>query len=171
VLVLKKNMKWRMCVNYTGLNKACPKDPFPLPHINQVVDSTSSYEVLSFLDAYLGYHQIMMKESDQPTTAFTPFGSYCYVRMSFGLTNAGATFQRCMIECFCDLIGRTIEAYVDDIMVKTGRTKGLMHYLRETFDKLKAYDTKLNPKKCVFGVPRSMLLGFLDSERGIEANP
>jgi hypothetical protein len=75
-----------MCVDYTDLNKACPKDPFPLPCIDQVVDSTSSCEVLSFLDAYSGYHQVTMKKSDQPTTSFiTPFDSYCYVTMLFGV--------------------------------------------------------------------------------------
>ena len=69
-----------MCVDYIGLNKACPKDPFPLPHIDQIVDSTSGYETLYFLDAYFGYHQIAMKESDQLVTSFiTPFGSFCYV--------------------------------------------------------------------------------------------
>ena len=86
-----------MCVDYTGLNKACLKDHFPLPHIDQVVDSTLGCEILSFLDAYSGYHQIMMKESDQLATSFiTPYGSYCYVTMPFGLKNAGATYQWCM---------------------------------------------------------------------------
>jgi hypothetical protein len=94
VLVKKKNGKWRMCVNYTSLNKACPKVPFPLPRIDQIVDSTTGCELLCFLDAYSGYHQIKMKESDQLTTSFiTPFGMYCYVMMSFGLRNAGATYQ------------------------------------------------------------------------------
>jgi hypothetical protein len=82
-----------MCVDYTGLNKACLKDPFPLPRIYQVVDSTVGCELLSFLDAYLGYHQIAMKEADQHATTFiTPFGSFCFVSMSFGLKNAGATY-------------------------------------------------------------------------------
>jgi hypothetical protein len=92
VLVKKKNEKWRMCVDYTSLNKACPKVPFPLPRIDQIVDSTAVCELLCFLDAYSGYHQIKMKESDQLTTSFiTPFGMYCYVTMPFGLRNAGAT--------------------------------------------------------------------------------
>ena len=106
VLVRKTSGKWRMCVDYIGLNKACPKDLFPLPHIDQIVDSTSRCEKLYFLDAYSGYHQITMKESDQLTTSFiTPFGSFCYVTMPFGLKNAGATYQRCMLKCFGDLIG------------------------------------------------------------------
>ena len=109
-----------MCVDYTGLNKACPKDLFPLPHIDQIVDSTSRCETLCFLDAYSGYHQITMKESNQLMTSFiTPFGLFCYVSMPFGLKNARATYQRCMLKCFGDLIGQTIEANVDDIMVKS----------------------------------------------------
>ena len=97
VLVRKKNGKWRMCVDYTNLNKACPKVPFPLPRIDQIVDSTTGCETLSFLDAYSSYHQIKMKESGQLVTSFiTPFGMYCYVTMPFGLRNAGATYQRCM---------------------------------------------------------------------------
>jgi hypothetical protein len=93
VLVKKKNVKWRMCVDYTSLNKACPKVPFPLPRINQIIDSTAGCELLCFLDVYYGYHQIKMKDSDQLATSFiTPLGMYCYVTMSFGLRNAGATY-------------------------------------------------------------------------------
>jgi hypothetical protein len=96
VLVLKKNNnKWRMCVDYTDLNKHCPKDPFALPRVDQVIDSTAGYVLLSFLDFYWGYHQIALKEEDQIKTVFiTPFGAYAYTMMSFGLKNAGATYQR-----------------------------------------------------------------------------
>ncbi len=112
VLVRKKGGKWRMCVDYTGLNKACPKVPYPLPRIDQIVDSTAGCETLSFLDAYSGYHQIRMKESDQLATSFiTPFGMYYYVTMLFGLRNAGATYQRCMNHVFGEHIGQTVEAY------------------------------------------------------------
>jgi hypothetical protein len=94
VLVKKKNEKWQMCVDYTSLNKACPKFPFPLPRIDQIVDSTAGCELLCFLDAYFGYHQIKMKESDQLVTSFmTPLGMYCDVPMPFSLRNAGATYQ------------------------------------------------------------------------------
>ena len=98
VLVPNKNTsELRMCIDFTGLNKACPKDPFALPRIDQVIDSTAGSEMLCFLDAYLGYHQIKMKESDQIKTSFTtPYGNYYYVTMPFGLKNAGATYQRCM---------------------------------------------------------------------------
>jgi hypothetical protein len=94
VLVKKKYGKWRMCVDYTSLNKACPKVPFPLPRIDQIVDSTAGCELLCFLDAYSGYHQIKMKESDQLVTLFiTPFGMFCYVTKTFGLWNASAAYQ------------------------------------------------------------------------------
>ena len=91
--------------------------------------------------------------------------------MPFGLKNAGATYQRCMLNCFGDLIGRTIEAYVDDIVVKTKQAEHLVADFEQTFAKLRANDIKLNPEKCVFGVSRGMLFSFIVSERGIEANP
>jgi hypothetical protein len=161
-----------MCVDYTDLNKACPKVPYPLLRIDQIVDSTAGCETLSFLDAYSGYHQIRMKESDQLVTPFiTPFGMYCYVTMPFGLRNACATYQRCMNHVFGEHIGRMVEAYVDDIVVKTRKASDLLSDLEVTFRCLKAKGVKLNPEKCVFGVPRGMLLGFIVSKRGIEANP
>jgi hypothetical protein len=105
ILVKKKNRKWRMCVDYTGCNKACPKDPFSLPRIDQIVDSTLGCKILSFLDAYSGYHQITTKEPDQLAISFiTPFGTYYYVTMPFGLKNIGATYQRCMQRYFADQI-------------------------------------------------------------------
>jgi hypothetical protein len=171
-LVKKKNKKWRMCVDYTGLNKACPKDSFPLPRIDQVVDSTAGCETLCFLDAYSGYHHIGMCIADQLATSFiTPFGTYCYKTMPFGLKNAGATFERCMRRVFGELIGSIIEAYVDDIMIKSRKTSDLVPDLTEVFAKLSQHGVKLNPEKCIFRVPRGMLLGFVVSEHGIEANP
>jgi hypothetical protein len=171
MLVKKKGGKWRMCIDYTGLNKACPKVPYPLPHIDQIVDSTAGCETLSFFDAYSGYHQIKMKESDQLATSFiTPFGMYCYTTMPFGLRNAGATYQRCMKHVFGEHISRTVEAYVDNIVVKTRKASDLLSDLETTFKCLRAKGVKLNPEKCVFGVPRGMLLGFIISEQGIEAN-
>jgi hypothetical protein len=172
MLVKKKGGKWRMCLDYTGLNKACLKVPYPLLRIDQIVDSTAGCETLSFRDAYSGYHQIKMKESNQLVTSFiTPFGMYCYTTMSFGLRNAGATYQRCMNHVFGEHIDRTVEAYVDDIVVKTRKASDLLSDLETTFKCLRAKGVKLNPEKCVFGVPRGMLLGFIVSERGIKANP
>ena len=143
-----------------------------MSRIDQIVDSTAGCELLSFLDAYSGCHQIKMKESDQLATSFImPFGMYCYVTMPFGLRNAGATYQRCMLHVFGDHLGRNVEAYVDDIVVKSRKADDLVADLRITFDCLRAKGVKLNPEKCVFGVPRGMLLGFIVSQRGIEPNP
>jgi hypothetical protein len=143
-----------------------------LPRIDQIIDSTAGCELLCFLDAYSGYHQIKMKESDQLATSFiTPFGMYCYVTMSFGLRNAGATYQRCMQHVFGDHIRRTVEVYVDDIVVRTRKADDLVSDLGIAFGCVRANGVKLNPEKCVFGVPRGMLLGYIVSRRGIEANP
>jgi hypothetical protein len=95
--------KWRMCVDYTDLNKHCLKDPFELPRIDQIVDSTTGSALLSFLDCYSGYHQIALKEEDQSKTSFiTSFGAYCYKTMSFELKNAGATYQRAIQTCLSE---------------------------------------------------------------------
>src|SRR5438045_1859024 len=172
VLVKKKNGKWRMCVDYTDLNKACPKDPFGLPHIDQVVDSIARSELPCFLDAYSGYHQVSLAESDCIKTSFiTPFGAYCYITMPFGLKNAGATYQRAMQRCLHDQLGRNVEAYVDDVVIKSRLKEDLISYLSETFANLRRFRWKLNPEKCVFGVPSGKLLGFIVSYRSIEANP
>jgi hypothetical protein len=94
VLVLKKNkIEWHMCIDYTDLNKHCPKDPSELPRIDQVVGSTAGCSILSFLDCYSGYHQINLAKEDEEKTAFiTPFGAFCYTSMPFGIKNAGATY-------------------------------------------------------------------------------
>ena len=131
VLVPKKNKELRMCIDYTGVNKCCPKDPFALPRIDQVVDSTAGSELLCFLDAYSGYHQIKMRESDQLKTSFTtPYGTFCYITMPFGLKNAGATCQRCMQNCLHEQIGRNVHVYVDDIAVMSKKKAYLLHNLK-----------------------------------------
>jgi hypothetical protein len=113
-----------------------------------------------------------MKKSDQLATSFiTPFGMYCYVTMPFGLRNVGATYQRCMQHVFGDHIGQNVEAYMDDIVVQTRKADDLVSDLNIVFGCLRANGVKLNPEKCVFGVPRGMLLGYIVSQRGIEANP
>nr|CAD41940.2 OSJNBa0070M12.17 [Oryza sativa Japonica Group] len=172
VVVPKANGKLRMCIDYTDLNKACPKDPYPLPRIDQIVDSTAGCDLLCFLDAYSGYHQIRMAREDEEKTAFiTPIGTYCYTTMPFGLKNAGPTFQRTTRISLGSQIGRNVEAYVDDLVVKTRNQETLLSDLAETFESLRSARIKLNPDKCVFGVPAGKLLGFLVSARGIEANP
>jgi hypothetical protein len=172
VIVPKANGKLRMCIDYTSLNKACPKDPYPLPCIDQIVDSTSGCDLLSFLDAYSSFHQIQMSREDRKHTTFvTVDGLYYYVVMPYGLKNALPTFVQAMSKTFGDLIRDKVEVYVDDIMVKTKRGSTLVEDLTLVFDKLRATRTKLNPHKCVFGVTAGKLLGFLVSYRGIEANP
>jgi hypothetical protein len=161
-----------MCVDYTDLNKHCPKDPFGLPRIDQVVDFTAGCFVLSFLDCYSGYHQISLAKEDEEKTAFiTPFGAFYYTSMSFGLKNAGATYQRVIQTCLADHWGKRVEAYVDDVVIKTENSENFIEDLQLVFNSLRRYRWKLNPEKCVFGVPAGKLLGFIVSHRGIEANP
>jgi len=134
-----------------------------------LVDSTAGCELLSFLDCYSGYHQISLKEDDQIKTSFiTPFGAYCYTTMSFGLKNAGATYQRAIQQCLHDEIrDDLVEAYVDDAVVKTRDASTLIDNLDRTFKALNKYKWKLNPQKCIFGVPSRLLLGNVVSHDGI----
>jgi hypothetical protein len=172
VIVPKANGRLRMCINYTSLNKACPKDSYPLPRIDQIVDSTSGCDLLSFLYACSGFHQIQMSREDRKHVAFVTVDRlYCYVVMPYGLKNALPTFMRAMSKTFGDLIRDKVEVYVDDIMVKTKRGSVLVEDLTLVFEKLRATRTKLNLDKCVFSVSAGKLLGFLVSYRGIEANP
>ena len=120
VVVKKKSGKWQVCVDFTDLNKACPKDPFPMPKIDQLVDAIVVHPRMSFLDAFQGYHQIPLALDDQEKTAFvTPIGNYHYKVMSFGLKNAGSTYQRMMTRMFELLLGKNIEIYIDDMIVKS----------------------------------------------------
>jgi hypothetical protein len=170
--VLKKNGKWRMCVDYMSLNKACPKDPFPLSQIDQVIDLIVECELLSFLDAYSGYHQILLTETDQSVTMFiTPFGCFWYIKMPFRLKNAWATYQQCMQFCFKGQIGCNLEVYVNDIIVKSQKSNILIVGLEEEFNNLRRFNIMLNPEKCTFRVPWGKLLGYIITECGIEANP
>jgi hypothetical protein len=142
-----------MCIDYTSLNKACPKDEYPLPRICQIVDSTASCELLSFLDAYSGYHQISLTIDDEEKTAFiTSFEIFCYTKMVFELKNGGATYQKCVHTVLESQIGRNIKAYIDDIVVEAKRRGDLLDDLKETFDNLRKFKLMLNPKKCIFGV-------------------
>jgi hypothetical protein len=110
-----------------GVNKHCLKDYFPLPRIDQIIDSTTGCERLSFLDAYSGYNQIRLKVEDEDKTTFiTSHGVYCYMTMPFGLKNVGATYQRCMQACLKEQIGRNIEVYIDDIVIKSTKADSLL---------------------------------------------
>jgi hypothetical protein len=172
VIIPKKNTDvQRVCVDYTSLNKHCPKDPFPLPRIDQIIDSTSGCTRLSFLDVYSGYNQIKLKKEDKEKTAFiTPYGVFCYQVMPFSLKNAGATYQWMMQNYLGSQIGRNIQVYIDDVVITTRKEESLISDLQETFDNLNRYKLKLNLTKCSFGMSAGQLLGFLVSARGIEAN-
>jgi hypothetical protein len=152
-----------MCIDYTSLNKACLKDEYSLPRICQIVDSTASCELLSFLDDYLGYHQISLTVDDKKTAFITLFGIFCYTKMVFGLKNGGATYQKCIHIMLEPQIGRNIEAYIDNVVVKLKKYEDLLDNLKETFNNLHKYKMMLNPKKYVFGVSSGKLLGYMVS--------
>jgi hypothetical protein len=131
-----------------------------------------SCELLSFLDAYLGYHQISLAIDDEEKIVFiTPFGIFCYTKMAFGLKNGGATYHKYIHITLEPQIGRNVEAYSDDVVVKSKTRRDLLDDLKETFDNLRKYKMMLNTKKCVFGVSSGKLLGYMVSSRGIDTNP
>jgi len=120
VVVKKKNGKWRVCVDFTNLNKAYPNDPFAMPQIDQLVDATIGHPRMSFLDAFQGYHQIPLALDDEEKIAFvTPIGNYYYKVMPFGLKNVGSTYQKMMTRMFEPQLGKNIEVYIDDMVVKS----------------------------------------------------
>ena len=138
VMVKKANGKWRMCVDFTDLKNTCLKDSFPLPRIDQLVNSTTGHKLLPFMDAFSRYNQIQMAEEDQEKTAFiTNQGLYCYRVMPFGLKNAGATYQRLVNQMFSKQIGRNVEVYVDDMLVKSKEEEDHLDNLKETFNTLR----------------------------------
>ncbi|CAA7017902.1 unnamed protein product [Microthlaspi erraticum] len=172
VAVKKKNGKWRVCVDFTDLNKACPKDSLPLPHIDRLVEATAGNKFLSFMDAFSGYNQILMNPDDREKTAFiTDRGIYCYKVMPFGLKNAGATYQRLVNKMFAQQLGKTMEVYIDDMLVKSLEEKDHVVHLRDCFEQLNSHNMKLNPTKCRFAVTSGEFLGYMVTHRGIEANP
>ncbi|XP_071912264.1 uncharacterized protein [Coffea arabica] len=172
VPVPKKSGEVRVCVDYRDLNKASPKDDFPLPNIHILLDNIAGHEIESFADCFAGYHQILMAEEDREKIAFiTPWGTFCYRVMPFGLKNAGATYQRTMTTLFHDMIHKEMEVYVDDIIIKSKRAEDHLIDLERLFERLRRYDLKLNPAKCAFGAPAGKLLGFIVSKKGIEIDP
>jgi hypothetical protein len=172
VMVQKNSGKWRMCIDFTSLNKACPKDNFPLPRIDKIVDSAAGCEVMSLHDCFSGYHQIYMKEEDKASTSFiTPFGTYCFIRMLEGLKNVGSTFSRLTKTVLESQVGRNIFTYVDDIVVADKNKEDHLANLAETFANMRDAQLHLNPEKCVFRVRQGKILGYLVSHHGIKANP
>jgi hypothetical protein len=146
------------------LNKACSKDEYPLPHIGQIIDSTVSCELLSFLNAYSSYHQISHTIDDEEKIAFiTPFGIFYYTKMTLRLKNRGETYQK-YIHIILELqIGRNVKAYIYDVVVKSKKREDLLDNLKETFDNLRKYKMMVNPNKCVFSVSSEKLLDYMVS--------
>jgi hypothetical protein len=172
VMVPKKNGNMRMCIDFTELNKACPKDPYPLPRIDVIIDQAAGCDMLSLLDCFSGYHQVWMRREDEAKTGFTtPFGIFCFVKMPEGLCNAGSTFNRMMKLILGSQLGRNASAYVDDIVIMSEKEKDHIADLTETFDNMRRNDLKLNPEKCIFGIRKGQLLGCMVSKWGIQANP
>ncbi|XP_038678394.1 uncharacterized protein LOC119979838, partial [Tripterygium wilfordii] len=172
VPVPKKDGKVRMCVDYRDLNRASPKDNFPLPHIDVLVDNTARHSTFSFMDGFSGYNQIKMAPEDREKTTFiTLWGTFCYKVMPFGLKNAGATYQRAMVTLFHDMMHREVEVYVDDMIAKSKEGEDHIVNLQKLFDRLRKHQLKLNPAKCTFGATSGKLLGFIVSRKGIEVDP
>ena len=171
VVVKKKTGKWRVCVDFTDLNRACPKDPFPMPRIDHLVDATASHPRMSFLDAFQGYHQIPLAVDDQEKTAFvTPLGNYHYKVMPFGLKNAGSTYQRMMTKMSELQLGKSVEVYIDDMVVKSKLVSEHLADLTSIFEILREHKLRLNASKCSFGVGSGNFLGYMVTHKGIEVN-
>ncbi|XP_021807706.1 uncharacterized protein LOC110751539 [Prunus avium] len=164
VPVLKRTEALRVCTDYRNLNLATPKDEYPMPMSDLLVDGAAKHELLSFMDGHAGYNQIFVAEEDVHKMAFRcqgAIGTYEWVVMPFGLKNAGATYQRAMNLIFHDLIGRTVEVYIDDVVVKSPSKADHVGHLRQAFNRMQAHGLKMNPKKCAFSVTAGNFLGFL----------
>ena len=167
-MVKKKTGKWRVCVDFTDLNRACPKDPFPMPRIDLLVDAAVGHPRMSFLDDFQGYHQIPLALDDQEKTAFvTSVGNYHYKVMLFGLKNAGSTYQRMMTKMFESQLGKNVEVYI----VKSKLVSEHVMDLTSIFEILREHKLRLNASKCSFGVGSGNFLGYMVTHRGIEVNP
>jgi len=161
-----------MCVDYKDLNQTCPKDSFPLPNIDHMIDVTVCHEILSFLDAYSGYNQIRMDPGDQEKMSFiTKYDTYYYNVMPFGLKNIGATYQHLVNRIFEEQIGKSMEVYINDMLVKSLRVEDHLKHVQETLNILKKYNMKRNPEKCAFGVWSRKFLGFMVSTRESRSTP
>ena len=161
----------RVCIDYRRLNEVTRKDHFPLPFMDQLLERISGQPFYCFLDGYSGYFQIEIATEDQEKTTFTcPFGTYAYRRMPFGLCNAPATFQRCMLSIFSDLVERIMEVYMDDIIVYGGSFEECIINLKTVLHRCIEKNLVLNWEKCHFMVSKGIVLGHIISEKGIEVD-
>jgi hypothetical protein len=172
--VTKESGKLRACIDFRNLNRATPKDEYHMPIADTLINNASGNRIISFLDGNAGYNQIFMAEEDAFKTAFICpgfVGLFESVVMTFGLKNAGATYQRAMNLIFHELLGNTLKVYIDDIVVKSAEFSSHLADLRKAFDKICRYGLKMNPRKCAFGVSADKFLGFIIHEHGIEIDP
>ncbi|XP_070676246.1 uncharacterized protein [Malus domestica] len=163
----------RCCVDYRNINGATPKDEYPMPMADLSIDAVAKHKVLSFMDGNAGYNQIKMAPEDIHKTTFRCpgyVGAYEYLVMPFGLKNAGATYQRAMNAIFHDLIGQSMEVYIDDIVVKSKTEEQHLEDLKQTLARMRIHKLKMNPKKCAFGVRAGNFLGFLVHQKGVEVD-
>nr|KAJ0215185.1 hypothetical protein LSAT_V11C300107570 [Lactuca sativa] len=168
-MVKKHDSGWRMCIDYSDLNKACPKDCYPLLEIDQKLESLQGFQWKSFLDAYKGYHQILMSKNDEEKTAFyIDHDAFCYTKMSFGLKNIGSTYQRLVDSLFANQIGRNIKVYVNDMVIKSPDEQRPLLDVEEALQTLERAKMKLNPAKYTFGVEEGKFLGYYVTKEGIQ---
>jgi hypothetical protein len=166
--------KLRICIDFHNLNRATPKDEYPMPIADTLINNASGNRIISFLDGNAGYNQIFMAEEDASKTAFICpgfIGLFEWVVMTFGLKNADAPYQRAMNLIFHELLGNTVEVYIDDIVVKSAEFSSHLADLGKAFDKMRRYGLKINPRKIAFGVSAGKFLGFVIHEHGIEIDP
>ena len=162
---------WRMCIDYHKLNEATRKHHFPLPFIDQMLERLVGQAYYCFLDGYSGYNQITMDPKDQEKTAFTcPFGVFAYRRMPFGLCNAPATFQRCMLAIFSDMVEKSIEVFMDDFLVFGPSFESYLKNLEMVLQRCVETNLVLNWEKCHFMVREGIVLGHKISARGIKVD-
>jgi hypothetical protein len=170
----KGSSKIRVCIDFRNLNRATPKDEYPMSIADMLINDASGHKVLNFLDGNASYNQIFMAEEDMYKTTFRCpgfVGLFEWVVMTFGLKNAGATYQRAMNLILHELLGIIVEIYIDDIVIKLASLDSHLADLRLAFDKMRQYGLKMNPLKCAFGVLAGKFLGFIIHEQGIERDP
>jgi hypothetical protein len=161
-----------MCTYFTHLNKYCPRDSFPITRIDQIIDTATGSETMALLDCFSGYHQIWLRKDDKEKTSFiTLFGTYCYLRMTEGLHNAGPTFCKMTKAALKDQVGRNVISYVDDIVVVSKKRETYISDQAKTFMNMREARLKLNLETCIFRITKGKVLGCLVSTKGIQANP